>query len=198
MRAEGQALYHLLFKASLDGLVVRGPMAGSKQAYVLVKDWLGEPKPVDRDDALPEFARRYLAGHGPATERDLARWAGIPLRDVRAGLSAIASELEELGDGLVDLKKRRARRRTATGRACSAPSSPRCSAGPRARTSSAEPPTSSRWAGCSTPSRWSAGGRSRVGSDADGRLELEPFRRIAKADRAALERDAEDVERFLG
>jgi hypothetical protein len=32
----------------------------------------------------------------------------------------------------------------------------------------------------------------------DGRLELDPFRRIAKADRSALERDAEDVERFLG
>jgi hypothetical protein len=32
----------------------------------------------------------------------------------------------------------------------------------------------------------------------DGGLELEPFRRIAKADRAALERDAEDVKRFLG
>jgi winged helix DNA-binding protein len=32
----------------------------------------------------------------------------------------------------------------------------------------------------------------------DDCLELEPFRRIAKADRAALERDAEDVVRFLG
>jgi hypothetical protein len=32
----------------------------------------------------------------------------------------------------------------------------------------------------------------------DDRLELEPFRRISKADRAALERDAEDVRRFLG
>src|SRR6185295_6716752 len=95
VRAERQALYHLLFKASLDGLVVRGPMAGRKQAYVLVRDWRGEPKPVDRAASLPEFARRYLAGPGPATERDLARWAGIPLRDVRAGLSAIASELEE-------------------------------------------------------------------------------------------------------
>jgi hypothetical protein len=33
---------------------------------------------------------------------------------------------------------------------------------------------------------------------ADGRLELDPFRRIARADRDALERDAEDVRRFLG
>ena len=60
-------------------------MAGRKQAYVLVKDWLGEPKPLDRAAALPEFARRYLAGHGPATERDLARWAGIAARRPRPG-----------------------------------------------------------------------------------------------------------------
>ena len=66
-------MYHLLYRASLDGLVVRGPMVGGKHAYVLVRDWLGEPDPVDRDEALPEFARRYLAGHGPAT---IATWLG--------------------------------------------------------------------------------------------------------------------------
>ena len=80
----GRRSYHLLFAASLRGLIVRGPMVDGKHAYVLVSDWLGEPKPVDRDRALPEFARRYLAGHGPASDRDLARWAGLPLRDARA------------------------------------------------------------------------------------------------------------------
>jgi winged helix DNA-binding protein len=54
-----------------------------------VRDWLGEPGPVDRDAALAELARRFLAGHGPADERDLAKWAGLPLRDARAGLRAI-------------------------------------------------------------------------------------------------------------
>ena len=70
-------------------------MAVEPHAYVLVGTGSGG-EALDRADALPEFARRYLAGHGPATDRDLARWAGIPLRDVRAGLSAIASELKEL------------------------------------------------------------------------------------------------------
>ena len=106
VRAEGQALYHLLFRASLDGLIVRGPMVGKQHAYVLVRDWIGEAKPVDRDEAMGEFTRRYLAGHGPANERDLARWAGIPLRDVRRGLEAIAPELDELDGNLVDLRKR--------------------------------------------------------------------------------------------
>jgi Winged helix DNA-binding domain len=103
VRTEGQALVHLLLLSSLRGLTVRGPMVGREHAYVLVRDWLEAPRPIDRDRALAELARRYLAGHGPATDRDLARWAGLPLRDARAGLSAIAAELVECDGGLVDL-----------------------------------------------------------------------------------------------
>jgi hypothetical protein len=102
----GQAFIHLMFLSALRGLTVRGPMVGSQHAYVLVRDWLGPQKPVDRDAALAELARRYLVGHGPADDRDLARWAGLPLRDARAALGAIASELVEREDSLVDLAKR--------------------------------------------------------------------------------------------
>jgi hypothetical protein len=106
VRTEGQALVHLLFLTTLRGIAIRGPMVGKEHAYVLTRDWLGPQKPVDRDTALAELARRYLVGHGPAEDRDLARWAGLPLRDSRAGLVAIASELVERDDGLVDLAKR--------------------------------------------------------------------------------------------
>lgn len=103
LRTEGQALIHLLFLATLRGIAVRGPMVGKQHAYVLVNDWLEPAKPLDRDAALAELARRYLVGHGPADDRDLARWAGLPLRDARSGLAAIASELVERKDGLVHL-----------------------------------------------------------------------------------------------
>jgi hypothetical protein len=103
---KGQALVFVLFLASLRGLIVRGPIVGKQHAYALVRDWLGASQPVHRDRALAELARRYLAGHGPADDRDLARWAGLPLRDARAGLHAIAAELIEREDGLVDLARR--------------------------------------------------------------------------------------------
>lgn len=106
VRTEGQALVHLLFRATLRGIAVRGPMVGKEHAYALTRDWLGPQKPVDREPALAELARRYLVGHGPADDRDLARWAGLPLRDSRAGLAAIGAELVERDDGLVDLAKR--------------------------------------------------------------------------------------------
>jgi hypothetical protein len=126
----GQALIHVLFYASLHGVCVRGPMVGKEHAFVLVRDWLGpemtprtgagwtpertstlfvregvHPAP-DRTAALAELARRYLIGHGPATDADLARWAGLPLRDARAGLGSISRRIVDLGDGLVDLRKR--------------------------------------------------------------------------------------------
>jgi hypothetical protein len=106
LRTEGQALIHLFFLAALRGIVVRGPMVGKQHAYVLVRDWLGPQRAVDRDAALAELARRFLVGHQPATDRDLAKWAGLPLRDARAGLQAIGSELDESGDGLLRLAKR--------------------------------------------------------------------------------------------
>jgi len=102
---QGQVLIHFLFLAAVRGMAVRGPMVGKDHAYVLVRDWLGPAKPVERDAALAELARRYLVGHAPADDRDLARWAGLPLRDARAGLAAIGSELVERDDGLVHLAK---------------------------------------------------------------------------------------------
>jgi hypothetical protein len=99
----GQAIIQLLLRAAIDGLIIRGPMIGRQHAYALVRDWLPAPLPIDRDVALAELARRYLAGHAPASDRDLARWAGVPLRDARAGLSAIAGELAQRPDGLLEL-----------------------------------------------------------------------------------------------
>ena len=108
IRTEGQAMPHLLRRAALRGTAVLGPMRGARQAFALTRDWLdAEPPTVcagaERDAALAELARRYLVGHGPATAHDLAYWAGLPLRDARAGLEAIAGELAELDDGLVEL-----------------------------------------------------------------------------------------------
>jgi winged helix DNA-binding protein len=86
VRIEGQALIHVLHLACMQGVAVRGPVRGRDQAYVLVRDWMGKPPPVDRDAALGELGRRYLAGHAPGDDRDLARWTGLPLRDARTAL----------------------------------------------------------------------------------------------------------------
>jgi hypothetical protein len=98
-----QALVHVLGLASFEGVCLRGPVVDGEQAFVHVEDWLGPRPPVDPEAALGELARRYLLGHGPATDRDLAAWAGITLGAARCGLARIAASTSELPGGLLRL-----------------------------------------------------------------------------------------------
>ena len=87
MGTEGQATPHLLGLAALRGRIVL-----VDERFALARDVLGSEPPTeltgeDRDIALGELARRYLAGHAPATDADLAHWSGLGLRDARAGLA---------------------------------------------------------------------------------------------------------------
>jgi DNA glycosylase AlkZ-like len=196
VRTEGQAMLHILFLSGVRGLTVRGPMVGRQHAYVLVREWLGPAKPVDRDAALAELGRRYLAGHGPASDRDLARWAGLPLRDVRAGLEAIAAELEQRGDGLVALRG-------------AAPPAEL----PPPRLLGAFDPVLLGWTsredilgrhtqlvttnGLFRPFAMVEGRAAATWRLAKGTVEIEPLGPIPKATRAELDADAADVERFM-
>jgi hypothetical protein len=102
IRTEGQATPHLLLFAALRGVLVLGPLKVDGQAFVLTEDWLGaRPRAKvgesEREGVLSELARRYLRSHGPASPEDLATWAGLPLRDARAGFESIAPELVDEG-----------------------------------------------------------------------------------------------------
>jgi hypothetical protein len=193
----GQALAHVLFLAAARGLIIRGPITGKQHAYALVRDWLGEPQPVDRDRALAELARRYLSGHGPADERDLAQWAGLPLRDARAGFRAIAPELNQRKDGLVDLARRSP--------AAELPS-PRL-LGPWDPVllgwSSREPILGSNAAlvvsgGLFRPFALVNGRAAATWRPAGDSVTLEPFASLRRAESAALAADGEDCVRYLG
>jgi winged helix DNA-binding protein len=103
---------HLTLTSVSSGIACIGPDRGRTGTLVAREDWIGPQPAFDRDAALAELARRYLAAFGPADDRDLARWSGLSLGDCRAGLAAIASEAEEVryGDAvLLSLKKARAR-----------------------------------------------------------------------------------------
>jgi hypothetical protein len=204
VRTEGQALIHLIGLASLRGIVVRGPMIGQEHGYVLVRDWLPAPprggaagRDADRDTALAELTRRYLAGHGPATDRDLAKWAGLPLRDARRGLAEITGQLAQRDDGLVDLAGR-----------------PATAALPPPRLLGSFDPVLHGWAsrepilgvhqgivtvnGIFRPFALVDGRAVATWSLSDGRLAIQPFAPLAAAHQAALDADAADVKRFLG
>jgi hypothetical protein len=196
VRTEGQALAHILLLAALRGLIVRGPVVDGEQAYVLVQDWLGHPPPVDRESALAELARRYLAGHGPADERDLAKWSGLGLRDCRRALRGIAEEVRLRDDGLLELADRE-------------PAPVRHPP----RLLGAFDPLLHGWVsrseilgrhsgivtvnGLFRPFALVRGRAVATWSLPRGRVELAPLDEIAASDRAALDRDARAVEEYL-
>ena len=139
---------HVLTLASLRGSAVRGPVLGAQHAYVLVRDWLGPPPlPLDPDVALAGLARRYLAGHGPASDRDLAKWAGLPLGQARRGLAAIAAELRDRPDDLAKLATGDRGDTSPPPPGCLAPTTRCCLAGqPEIRSSAASGDRDGKWA----------------------------------------------------
>lgn len=92
--SSGQSLSVQLAHVELHGLVCSGPLRDGAHTWALLADRAPDTRRLDRDEALAELARRYLTGHGPATERDLAYWATLTLTDVRAGLAAVADDLD--------------------------------------------------------------------------------------------------------
>ena len=158
----------------------------------------GEPPPsLNRDAALGELARRYLTGHAPAADRDLAKWAGIGLLDARLGLAQ--SGALQRADGLAEL-----------------PGSPqRAAAGlPPPRLLGAFDPLLLGWAsrdpvvgphrqivtvnGLFRPFALAGGRAVATWTFTGGRVVLAPFAALDSQTQAALDTDAADVARFLG
>jgi hypothetical protein len=92
----GQRGYHLLWYLAQTGTLCLGPMGDGEQQFVLSAEWIATPRRLAGEAALRELALRFFRSHGPATVADLARWAGLKITDVRAGLSAARDELTPL------------------------------------------------------------------------------------------------------
>ena len=152
---------------------------------------------MGREAALAELARRYLAGHAPAADRDLARWAGIGLRDARLGLARCGAV--QRADGLAEM-----------------PAKPRRVAAvlPPPRLLGAFDPLLLGWAsrdpitgphrrivtvnGLFRPFALAGGRAVATWTIKDGQVVLGPFAELDPETRAALDTDAADVTRFLG
>jgi Winged helix DNA-binding domain len=91
--------------------LVRVPPAGTwrqrrADLYGLAEDWLG-PCKVTEAEALEHLVRRYLGGFGPASARDTASWAGVPVATVRPALERVGVRRfrDEQGRELFDLRR---------------------------------------------------------------------------------------------
>lgn len=93
--------YHLLWHLSQTGTLVLGPTDGEDQLFVLSEAWIQKPRKLDRDEALGELAARYFDGHGPASQKDLMRWAKLTAKAAKRGLEVAGKKVAALeADGL--------------------------------------------------------------------------------------------------
>jgi hypothetical protein len=109
----GSRLGHLLMIAELRGLVCSGPSRGPHHAYALVDEVVPAAPELDRDGALARLVHRFFAGHGPASDRDFARWSSLTLAETRRGIELAGDALERVEVDGVPLwfdPSRRARR----------------------------------------------------------------------------------------
>ena len=89
--------------------LVRVPPSGTwhrrrADLYGLAEQWVG-PERGTPEDGVDLLVRRYLGGFGPATAKEIANWAGLPLPTVTAALAGLTlrSFRTESGAELVDL-----------------------------------------------------------------------------------------------
>ncbi len=94
----GEQMAHQLIVAELRAVICSGPPRGTTHTYVLADETV-PAAPLDDltvEDARRELTRRFVIGHGPASDRDLARWSSLTLTQVRNALADLSDELESV------------------------------------------------------------------------------------------------------
>jgi hypothetical protein len=92
----GQRGYHLLSYLSQTCTLCLGPIDDGEQRFVLMDEWIRSPRRLAGEEALGELAGRFFRGHGPATLKDLTRWAGLRITESRAALATARDGLARL------------------------------------------------------------------------------------------------------
>ena len=91
---------YLMMRAELDGIVCSGARRGKQFTYALLDERAPHARPLRRDEALAELARRFFMSRGPATVQDFAKWSGLTTTDAKCGLEVNKARLRnEVIDG---------------------------------------------------------------------------------------------------
>jgi hypothetical protein len=91
--------------------LVRVPPSGTWERrradiYGAAEEWV-EPEDVSPEEGVERLVRAYLSGFGPAARRDIADWAGLPMRAVGPALDRMRLRYltDEDGNELLDLPR---------------------------------------------------------------------------------------------
>lgn len=91
----GEAMAHQLMTAEVRSVICSGPPRGTEHTYALADDVVAraESDGWSRERAAVELTHRFFAGHGPASERDLHRWSGLTLTEIRSATAELTTSV---------------------------------------------------------------------------------------------------------
>ncbi len=94
----GERVGHLLLVAELRGLICSGPPRDGTHTYALLEEVLpaGPSDGLDGEEAVTTLVHRFVGGHGPVGERDLARWCTLGLTEIRRALAALSDAVRSV------------------------------------------------------------------------------------------------------
>ena len=93
IRTDHNRLYHCLWRLAMEQVLCCGAPEGKEQTFVLLDEHVPMSEPLQPEEALVRLAVRYFAGHGPASEQDLMRWAGLSGAEAKRAIAAAGQAL---------------------------------------------------------------------------------------------------------
>ena len=93
IRTDDNRLYHCLWRLAMEQVLCCGAPEGKEQTFALLDECVPESKPLQPEEALVKLAVRYFDGHGPATQQDLMRWAGLSGAEAVRGIAGAGKKL---------------------------------------------------------------------------------------------------------
>jgi hypothetical protein len=195
----------LLKPSAHRGELCFGPNHGRNVTFVRPDRWLGNLPRRDPEKAAREIVRRFLGTYGPATADDFARWIGMRGAQPKRMLAALADETAEVDvDGRTaillasDEKALRSAGRPSGVRLLPAFDPFVVGTRPRghlvAQRHEARIYRAQGWISAVVLVDGAAAG---TWKQERGRVEIEPFGRISKATRGAIDEEAERLRVFV-
>lgn len=93
IRMDDHRLSYHIRMAEFAGVLCSGDLLPMKATYSLSVDKIPAQAPLDRDEALMLFARKYFRHSQPATLEDFSWWSGLNLNDCRRGIALLGDWL---------------------------------------------------------------------------------------------------------
>ena len=93
MQMDDHRLSYHIRMAEFSGILCSGDLLPTKATYALTANKVKAQGPIDKEEALERFTRKYFQSRQPATLEDFVWWAGLNVSDCRKGIALLGDSI---------------------------------------------------------------------------------------------------------